>query len=83
MAEVVIYTKDYCPYCTSAKQFLAKKNIAYTEIRVDLEPERLPEMIQRSGRRTVPQIFINGQSIGGWDDLYALEKAGKLDKLLG
>lgn len=82
MADVVIYTAAYCPYCTSAKALLDKKGIAYQEIRVDLEPARRDEMIQRSGRRTVPQIFINQQPIGGCDDLWALEHAGKLDELL-
>ncbi len=82
MAEVIIYSTGFCSYCYSAKELLHKKNSAFTEIRVDLQPELRQEMIAKSGRRTVPQIFINGQSIGGCDDLYALESQGKLDQLL-
>lgn len=82
MADVIIYTTGYCPYCHDAKALLQKKNIAFTEIRVDIQPELRQEMITKSGRRTVPQIFINGQPIGGCDDLYALERQGTLDQLL-
>jgi glutaredoxin 3 len=82
MAEVVIYSTDYCPYCTRAKALLQQKNSPFTDIRIDLHPESREEMITKSGRRTVPQIFINGQHIGGCDDLYALEAQGKLDQLL-
>jgi glutaredoxin 3 len=82
MAKVEIYTTAVCPYCVTAKQLLKQKNIAYIEIRVDEDSVKRDEMIQRSGRRTVPQIFINDKSIGGSDDLYALEKQGKLDDLL-
>jgi glutaredoxin 3 len=82
MAHVVIYTKASCPYCVSAKQLLDTKSVPYEEIRIDTHPERIEEMIQSSGRRTVPQIFIDGQSVGGCDDLYALQRAGELDKLL-
>lgn len=83
MATVVIYSKDHCGYCDWAKQLLDKKNVPYQEIRVDLEPDKLAEMVRLSGgRRTTPQIIINGEAIGGFDDLSALEKAGKLDSLL-
>lgn len=82
MANVKIYTTEICPYCVRAKQLLDRKNISYQEIRVDIEPALRDEMIRLSGRRTVPQIFINEQSVGGCDDLYVLERAGELDKLL-
>jgi glutaredoxin 3 len=82
MVDVVMYSTLYCPYCSRAKDLLHKKQIDFTEIRVDLHPEFREEMITKSGRHTVPQIFINGQAIGGCDDLYALEHQGKLDQLL-
>ncbi len=82
MAKVKIYTTKICPYCVRAKQLLERKEINYQEILVDVEPALREEMIRLSGRRTVPQIFINEQSIGGCDDLYALERTGELDKLL-
>lgn len=81
-ASVTIYTSETCPYCVRAKELLKRKNVEFTEIRVDLLPEKRDEMIQLTGRRTVPQIFINNQPIGGCDDLYELDRAGKLDKLL-
>lgn len=82
MADIIIYTTGYCPYCIRAKELFQRKHIHFTEIRVDLQPELRDEMVHKSGRQTVPQIFINGQSIGGCDDLYALEDQGKLDELL-
>lgn len=82
MAQVIMYSTDYCPYCAKARELLNKKNISFTEIRIDLQPELRDEMIAKSGRHTVPQIFINGQAIGGCDDLYALEDQGKLNQLL-
>lgn len=82
MAEVLIYTKGYCPYCVRAKQLLDSKNVNYVEIAIDEIPAKRDEMIARSGRTTVPQIFINNQHVGGCDDLYALERQGSLDKLL-
>lgn len=82
MTEVIIYSTESCPYCIRAKALLNKKNVAFTDIRVDLHPELREEMIAKSGRRTVPQIFINGQAIGGCDDLYALEAQGTLNQLL-
>ena len=82
MTKIVIYTKENCPYCVWAKQLLDSKKVNYEEIRVDIDPEKRMEMERLSGRRTVPQIFFNDQSIGGYDDLSALEKSGKLDGLL-
>lgn len=82
MAKVVMYTKDHCPYCKMAKTLLTAKNIAFEEIHVDQDPEKLEEMMRLSKQRTVPQIFINDKPIGGYDDLAALAKSGKLDGLL-
>lgn len=80
---VEIYTADYCGYCHQAKQLLNKKGVNYQEIRVDLDPAKKTEMIERSGRRTVPEIFIDGDLVGGFDDLWSLEQSGELDKKLG
>jgi glutaredoxin 3 len=82
MAKVVIYTKENCPYCQMAKQLLTHRQISFEEIRVDLQSEQREKMERLSGRRTIPQIFINDQPIGGYDDLAALAKSGKLDSLL-
>ncbi len=82
MSEIIIYTKDSCPYCDRAKQFLKAKGANYTEIRIDNDTALQNEVMTRSGRRTVPQIFINDKSVGGFDDIVALERAGKLDVLL-
>lgn len=82
MARVVIYSKDNCPYCTFAKQLLTARNIPYQEIAVDLDLEKRLEMEKLSGRRTVPQIFINDRPIGGYDDLVALDKSGELNQLI-
>ncbi len=81
-AKVVIYSTASCPYCDRAKQLLTAKHVDFTEIRVDTNPELREEMVTKSGRRTVPQIFINDQPIGGFDDMAALEKQGKLTDLL-
>ena len=76
---ITMYTTAICPYCIAAKQFLHKRGITgIDEIRVDLDDSRRQEMIQRSGRRTVPQIWWGDQHIGGYDDMVALERAGKL-----
>ena len=80
---VVMYTTSWCPYCERARQLLARKNVAVSEIDVESAPEKRAEMQQKSGRRTVPQIFIGETHVGGSDDLRALEDAGKLDALLG
>jgi glutaredoxin 3 len=82
MAKVLMYLTASCPYCQSADRLLREKGVAVEKIRVDLEPARRVEMMQKSGRRTVPQIWIDGLHVGGCDDLYALERAGKLDPLL-
>lgn len=83
LADVVIYTKPGCPYCYAALSLLAKKGVDFTEIVASNDPEKKAEMIQRSGgRATFPQIFINGEHIGGSDDMHALDRAGKLDALL-
>jgi glutaredoxin 3 len=80
--QVVMYTTAICPYCNNAKKLLAEKGIVPTEIRVDTQPQLREEMMKKSGRRTVPQIWIGEQHVGGFDDLWALDKAGKLDSLL-
>lgn len=82
MAKIEIYTTDHCAYCTRAKMVLDQKGVDYTEINVEKNPEKMAEMMERSGNRTVPQIFINDKNIGGFDDLWALEKQKKLDELL-
>lgn len=82
MPKVLMYLTASCPFCQSADRLLQQKGVAVEKIRVDLEPARRAEMMQKSGRRTVPQIWIDGLHIGGCDDLYALERAGKLDALL-
>jgi glutaredoxin 3 len=82
MPTVLMYATAACPFCQSAERLLVAKGAQIDKIRVDLEPERRAEMQQKSGRRTVPQIWIGERHIGGCDDLYALERAGGLDPLL-
>lgn len=82
MAKIVIYTKENCSYCVRAKQFFDSKKLAYEEIRIDLDPDKRTEMERLSGRRTLPQIFIDGKPIGGFDDLSELAKSGRLTALL-
>ena len=83
MEKVVIYTTNICPYCLKAKSLLNKKGITYEELRVDINPELVAQALEKSGGvKTVPQIFIDDFHVGGCDDLYALEKEGKLDSLL-
>lgn len=83
MPKVEIYTSPFCPYCIRAKRLLQQKGVAFDEINVLMAAGRRREMIERaSGRSTVPQIFIDGQGIGGCDELFALDQAGKLDPLL-
>ncbi|MBX6392241.1 MAG: glutaredoxin 3 [Burkholderiales bacterium] len=78
-----MYMTEWCPYCRRAEQLLKSKGVKDIErIRVDLEPERRQEMMEKSGRRTVPQIWIGEVHVGGYDDLAALDRAGKLDALL-
>lgn len=83
MAEVVIYTKTYCPFSDKCKAFLKEKNIAYDEKNVENDKDLMAEMIAKSGERTdTPQVFINGHHIGSFDDIKTLEATGKLDELL-
>ncbi len=83
MEKIIIYTTKICPFCVRAKHLLDKKGAEYQELRVDLNPELVDEAIKKSGgRKTVPQIFIGDHHVGGCDELYALEKEGKLDPLL-
>jgi glutaredoxin 3 len=82
MAKVLMYLTASCPFCQSAERLLREKGAAVDKIRVDLDPDRRVEMMRKSGRRTVPQIWIGELHVGGCDDLYALERAGKLEPLL-
>jgi glutaredoxin 3 len=82
-ARVVMYSTAVCPYCIMAERLLKAKGVeAIEKIRVDMEPELRAEMMQKTGRRTVPQIYIGDTHVGGFDDLSALDRAGKLDPLL-
>ena len=83
MAQVVIYTTNYCPYCNGAKALLRAKNVKFEEIDVTHDAEKRAEMEHLSQRWTVPQIFIDGQPIGGFDDMRSLNETGDLDRLLG
>ena len=83
MASVIIYTRQFCPYCTAAKGLLAHKGVDFVEHDATGRPEVTAEMIDKAhGRATFPQIFINGQHVGGSDDIHALDRAGKLDPML-
>ena len=83
MAKVVMYSTAVCPFCLMAERLLRGKGVAEIEkIRVDLDPARRDEMMQRTGRRTVPQIYVGERHVGGYDDLAALDRAGGLDPLL-
>jgi glutaredoxin 3 len=79
---VTIYLTGWCPYCQRAKQLLGEKKLAFHEINVDDDAKFRTEMIERSGRRTVPQIFIGEKHVGGCDDLFALDRSGELDRLI-
>ena len=82
MATIEIYASDFCPYCRWAKALLDGKGLSYHEIKVDGQPEQRQEMINRSQRTSVPQIFINNTHVGGFDDLSALDRNGGLNELL-
>ena len=82
MKPVIVYSSDYCPYCMRAKYLLESKGVAFEEVKVDGKPQVRAEMSQKAGRTSVPQIWIGSTHVGGCDDLYALERAGKLDALL-
>lgn len=79
---VVMYTNSWCPYCAAARGLLDGRGVPFREIDVEADTETRQEMVARSGRRTVPQIFIGDRHVGGYDDLAALERSGKLDELL-
>jgi glutaredoxin 3 len=82
--EITVYSTGWCPYCERARALLERKSLPFREIKVDEDPAEREAMLARSGgRRTVPQIFIGERHVGGFDELYALEKAGKLDELTG
>ena len=81
-AKIEMYSTSWCPYCASARQLLNSKGVTFEDIDIDAQPGRREEMQQRSGRHTVPQIFIGAQHVGGSDDLHALDHAGGLDPLL-
>lgn len=84
MATIDIYTSKICPYCIKAKNLLESKGVDYQELRTDKDPKLAEEAAKRSGgQRTVPQIFVDGNHVGGCDDLYALDREGALDSLLG
>ena len=82
-AEVIMYATRFCPYCMRARSLFKKKGVEYTEISVGRDQDLWDEMEQRSGRNTVPQIFINDESVGGYDDIAALDRQGELDQKLG
>lgn len=82
MAKVLMYSTGVCPFCLMAERLLRAKGVDIEKVRVDLEPERRQEMMTRTGRRTVPQIYVGERHVGGYDDLAALDRAGGLDPLL-
>jgi glutaredoxin 3 len=82
--EIVMYSSGWCPYCLRARALLERKGLPFREIKIDEHPAERDAMLARSGgRRTVPQIFVGDHHVGGFDDLYALDRAGKLDELTG
>lgn len=83
MSKVIMYTTAICPFCVNAKQLLKSKGVAFEEVRVDREPRLREHMMAESGQRTVPQIWVGETHVGGFTDLWALDKSGKLDDLLG
>jgi glutaredoxin 3 len=80
--KVLMYSTGVCPYCVMAERLLVAKGVQIEKVRVDLDPARRLEMMEKTGRRTVPQIYIGDTHVGGYDDLAALDRAGKLDRLL-
>lgn len=80
---ILMYATQSCPFCVAARSLLQSKGVDWLEILIDIEPDKRSEMMTKSGRHTVPQIFIGEQHVGGFDDLNALDRAGKLDPLLG
>lgn len=82
MSDVLIYSTAICPYCVAAKNFLKSRGIGWTEVRIDTDPVRRQEMLERAKRTSVPQIFVGQTHVGGYDDLVALDRAGRLQPLL-
>lgn len=82
MARIIVYSSPFCGYCGAAKRLLTKKGYGFEEIDVLFEPARRDEMVRLSGRQTIPQIFIDGAHVGGYDDLRALDQRGELDRLM-
>jgi glutaredoxin 3 len=80
--DVTLYMSDWCPYCQRARDLLTRKHVAFTEVNVEDEPKFREEMIARSNRRTVPQIFIGDKHVGGCDELIDLDRSGELDRLI-
>jgi glutaredoxin 3 len=83
MALVRIFTTQSCPYCVQAKRLLDRKRVSYEEVDITFDATRRVEMVRASGRRTVPQVFIDDRAIGGFDELYELDQSGQLDRILG
>jgi glutaredoxin 3 len=84
MPHIVIYSTAVCPYCVAAKNLLKSKGLEWSEVRIDLDPAQRDDMLARSGgRRTVPQIFVNESHVGGFDDLVAADRSGRLAELIG
>ena len=81
MPEVIMYSTAVCPYCVAAKNFLKSRGLGYSEVRIDTDPEQRKLMMERTRRSSVPQIFINGTHVGGYEELVALDRAGGLDLL--
>ena len=81
-ADVIVYTTDYCPFCTRAKMLLARKGAAFREVNVERRDDLRAWLIERTRQRTVPQIFVNGEALGGYSDIAALDQAGQLDPKL-
>lgn len=79
---IVMYSRAACPFCVAARNLLKSKQVQWTEVSLDAEPDKRAEMISRTGRKTVPQIFVGDFHVGGYDDLDALEQEGELDRLL-
>lgn len=82
MAKVVVYSAGYCGFCMRAKQLLERKGVEFTEVMVDRDPEQRAKLMEMTGRRTVPQVYIGATHVGGFDELYELERDGRLDELL-
>ena len=80
--DVTLYVSDWCPYCRLARDLLTQKDVVFSEINVEDQPKLREEMIARSNRRTVPQIFIGDKHVGGFDDLFELDRSGELDRLI-